>query len=151
MKIRGIPSTFLTDLMWIDLQHNNLVKLPKEEFERIPNLKSLYLHRNYIFDLKELENLNHLTQLMSLTIHGNPVDRIPHFRYFLLTRLIILSILPTLKKLDTVLYSKKERDNAQYVPKMIATKDFMKCKPTDMVHPPEREVTKNPKDDASFS
>lgn len=80
MKVRGIPPTFLTDLMWIDLQHNNIVKLPREEFERIPNLKSLYLHRNYINDLKELESLNHLTQLMSLTIHGNPVDRIPHFR-----------------------------------------------------------------------
>lgn len=80
MKIRGIPSTFLQDLMWIDLQHNNISTIPRAEFEQIPNLKSLYLHRNYIKDLKELENLNHLSQLISLTIHGNPVDRLPHFR-----------------------------------------------------------------------
>lgn len=67
-----------------------------------------------------------------------------------LTRLIILSILPSLKKLDTVLYSKKERDNAQYVPKMIASKDFMRYMGDD-VKTPVREVSKNAKEDASLS
>jgi Leucine-rich repeat (LRR) protein len=81
MKIRGVPNDLLHNLMWLDLQHNFITSIPREEFCQFPNLKSLYLHRNYIVDLRELENLNMLDKLINLTIHGNPVDRIPNFRY----------------------------------------------------------------------
>jgi Leucine-rich repeat (LRR) protein len=80
MKVKGIPANFAANLMWIDLQHNYLVTLPRKEFEAFENLRSLYLHCNYILDLRELENLAGLKHLITLTIHGNPVDRIPHFR-----------------------------------------------------------------------
>ncbi len=80
MKVKGIPTSFTANLMWIDLQHNYLVALPRKEFEAFESLRSLYLHCNYIVDLRELENLNGLKHLITLTIHGNPVDRIPHFR-----------------------------------------------------------------------
>lgn len=80
LAIRGVPQGILNTIMWLDLQHNHIVTLPKAEFDCFPHLKSLYLHRNYIIDLRELENLKDLHNLMSLTIHGNPVDRIPHFR-----------------------------------------------------------------------
>jgi len=45
--------------------------------------------------------------LRSLTIHGNPVETIDNFRLF------VIGFLPHLKKLDTVLVSKKERDNSK--------------------------------------
>ncbi len=45
--------------------------------------------------------------LKELTIHGNPIDTIPNFRLY------IIGIVPHLRKLDTVLVSKKERDNCR--------------------------------------
>ena len=39
-------------------------------------------------------------------IHGNPIVRIPNFRYY------FIEIFPNLKKLDTVLITNKERDNS---------------------------------------
>jgi len=45
--------------------------------------------------------------LRSLTIHANPIEKIPNFRLY------IIGILPFLQKLDTVLITKKERDNAR--------------------------------------
>lgn len=51
-----------------------------------------------------------------MTIHGNPIETIPNFRlYYKKIRLIVLSIINTLKKLDTVLVSKKELDNASFL------------------------------------
>ena len=64
------------------------------------------MHCNYIKDLKEILNLKDCKNLKSLTIHGNPVETINNFRIY------IIGILPYIKKIDTVLVSKKERDNA---------------------------------------
>lgn len=44
-----------------------------------------------------------------MTIHGNPLAGVPNFR------ILAISILPELKKLDSVLISKKERDNAVFI------------------------------------
>lgn len=41
------------NLCWIDLSHNYLEKLDYD-FSDVPNLKSLYLHCNYISDLSDL-------------------------------------------------------------------------------------------------
>ena len=57
-------------------------------------------------DLKELLNLKDCKNLKSLTIHGNPVETINNFRIY------TIALLPQLKKIDTVLVSKKEKDNA---------------------------------------
>ena len=73
------------------------------------NLKSLYLHCNHIYDLREFFKLNKLEHLRNLTVHGNYVDRIDGFR------LILIAVFPSLKKLDTVLVSKKEIDNSNYI------------------------------------
>jgi Leucine-rich repeat len=147
MKVNNIPPNFLKNLMWIDLQHNYLVTLPKPEkggFAEFENLKSLYLHSNYIQDLRELEALKENTLLMTLTIHNNPVERIPHFR------LLVLSLLPTLKKLDTVLFSKKEKDNAKYVPKMPGVHGMYRYEGKPIQPPPEQENNKNMKDDSAL-
>ena len=97
----------LENLMWLDLQHNQLTKISSEicEFKK---LKALYIHCNYIHQLQEFEKLGHLEHLRSLTVHGNPIDRIEGFR------LILIGLLPHVKKLDTVLVTKKEVDNAKY-------------------------------------
>lgn len=42
-------------------------------------------------------------------IHGNPLTEIPNFRSYL------ISILPNVKKIDSVLISKKEIDNATFL------------------------------------
>lgn len=86
------------NLQWIDLSHNYIETLDYN-FSHFPNLKSLYLHVNYIRDLKEIEKLSGLNELRSLTIHGNPLENIPGFRIF------IIGILPNLKRLDSVLVS----------------------------------------------
>jgi len=66
-------------LQWLDLQHNYLVTL-SDELARFPNLKSLYLHCNYIWDMKEFTKISNLPVLRSVTVHGNPIDKIPNFR-----------------------------------------------------------------------
>eukprot|EP01016_Furgasonia_blochmanni_P050083 TRINITY_DN7682_c0_g1_i1.p1 TRINITY_DN7682_c0_g1~~TRINITY_DN7682_c0_g1_i1.p1 ORF type:complete len:406 (-),score=31.39 TRINITY_DN7682_c0_g1_i1:514-1731(-) len=91
-------------LGWIDLSHNHIVSL-NTDFERFPQLKTLYLHCNYLSDMNEFKNLSKVP-LISLTVHGNPVDTIPNFRLYL------IGTLPNLRKIDTVLVSKKEKDNA---------------------------------------
>lgn len=42
-------------------------------------------------------------------IHGNPLTEVPNFRSYL------IAILPNLKKIDSVLISKKEVDNAAFL------------------------------------
>jgi len=56
--------------------------------------------------MNELRKLESITKLKTLTIHGNPLDQLPNFRIY------ILGILPNLKRLDTVLVTYKEKDNA---------------------------------------
>lgn len=69
-------------------------------------MKALYLHANKLKEIGEFEKLACLTELRTLTVHGNPLDAVPNFRLF------VIGLLPTIKKLDSVLISKKELDNA---------------------------------------
>eukprot|EP00825_Cyclidium_porcatum_P042223 TRINITY_DN5736_c0_g1_i4.p1 TRINITY_DN5736_c0_g1~~TRINITY_DN5736_c0_g1_i4.p1 ORF type:complete len:336 (-),score=86.95 TRINITY_DN5736_c0_g1_i4:246-1253(-) len=103
----GAVMTNFEQLQWLDLSHNYLVAL-NYDFKELTQLKSLYLHCNYIKDISELLKLQHLP-LISLTIHGNPIDTIPGFRLY------IVQILPQLKRIDSVLISNKERDNSGFL------------------------------------
>jgi Leucine-rich repeat (LRR) protein len=96
------------DLAWIDLSHNLLTEIDYD-FKDFAKVRTLYLHCNYFNNLTELVKLQHLNNLKALTIHGNPIETIPNFRLY------IIGILPQLIKLDSVLISKKERDNAIYM------------------------------------
>jgi len=60
-------------------------------------------------------------------------------------------LLPNLTKLDTVLFSKKEKDNAKFVPKMPTVANNYKCTGNDYVEPPKPESSKNQKDELSTS
>jgi Leucine-rich repeat (LRR) protein len=45
------------NLEWLDLSYNYLEKIEKEIPEMFPNLKTLYLHGNYISNLEEVKKL----------------------------------------------------------------------------------------------
>jgi Leucine-rich repeat (LRR) protein len=96
------------NLQWIDLSHNYLEKLDYN-FQGFPQLRTLYLHCNYLADLNDFAALSSHKQLKTLMIHGNPIAAVPNFRSFL------ISMLPNLKKIDSVLVSKKEVDNAMFL------------------------------------
>mmetsp|Transcript_9191 Transcript_9191/g.9146 ORF Transcript_9191/g.9146 Transcript_9191/m.9146 type:complete len:302 (+) Transcript_9191:19-924(+) len=91
-------------LKWIDLSYNHLTTISKELCE-LPQLMSLYLHSNYISDMKELLNLQDTT-IKSLTLYGNSIDQLPGYRLYTIT------LLPQLKRLDSVLITKLEIDNS---------------------------------------
>lgn len=103
----GIVMKNYDQLQWLDLSHNYLTTL-NYDFKDLKNLKSLYLHCNYLKDIAELLKIRHLP-LISLTIHGNPIDTIPAFRLY------IIQLLPQLKRIDSVLISMKERDNGSFL------------------------------------
>lgn len=123
-------------LSWIDVSHNYLQNITKE-FQHFPNLTTLNYHCNFVNELSELENLEPCENLHNLTIHGNPLDTIPGFRLY------IVGILPQLKKLDTVLITKKEKDNAKVWRDAFGhgrTRKYPKVK--NPIYPPEKEKPK---------
>uniref|UniRef100_A0A0B7ABC8 Leucine-rich repeat-containing protein 51 n=1 Tax=Arion vulgaris TaxID=1028688 RepID=A0A0B7ABC8_9EUPU len=78
---------------WIDLSFNLLPNIDPvlTQFE---NLKILYLHGNVIGELKEVNKLANLKKLLKLTLHGNEIEKIKGYRYY------VLSTIPTLVNLD---------------------------------------------------
>ena len=66
---------------------------------------SLYLHGNYIPDMAEVQNLRE-SPVKFLTLHGNPIDQISGYRMW------VICLLPQIKRLDSVLITKLELDNA---------------------------------------
>ena len=74
---------------------------------KFEGLKCLYLHGNKINDLTELDKLKSLKELTSLSVHGNPIENIPGFRFY------IISKLPTLKHLNFSGLSKADRQTAE--------------------------------------
>jgi len=65
---------------------------------------SLLLHKNYISDFNEVGKLSQMQRLTNLTLHNNPLEELAGYR------VRVISSVPGLRKLDTVLLSKKERD-----------------------------------------
>ena len=92
----------LGQIQWLDLQHNYLSHVPSC-LKQFTNLNLLYLQGNYIADLNNFLHLTSLDNLRNITIHSNPLVRIPNFRFY------VISILPQLKKIDSVLITIKDR------------------------------------------
>lgn len=127
-------------LQWLDLQHNYLTGV-SEEITLFKNLKTLYLHANYIPSIREFTNIRSLTNLRNLTVHGNPLVRIPNFRLY------FIAIFPNLKKLDTVLISKKEKDNARVLFEDFKIKSLPVYAESDCPVPPVLKEINPAKDD----
>lgn len=67
----------------------------------------LYLHGNNIYNIQQIEVLVSLHKLKSLTLHGNPVEASPGYRFY------IVSSLAHLQTFDFSGVTKEERESAE--------------------------------------
>jgi hypothetical protein len=67
------------------------------------------LHGNYIESLEEVRKLQDLGYLQNLSLYGNFIEQIKGYRYFVLG--MLYEKYESLKKLDTVVITRKEFDN----------------------------------------
>lgn len=124
------------NLLWLDLSSNYLTKIDLE-IDEFPNLKTLYLHANYITEMEEVEKLQNLASLRILTLHGNEIEQIPGYRLYVIG--CILEKNANLKKFDTVLITKKERDAVIVWNTRLNSKKRSKLKIAEPRQPPAKE------------
>lgn len=104
-----IDPKFLTNrskvdlIQWIDISHNCIEDI-HEDIIKLPFLKIFYCHANHISKIENVQILKKCKLLMSLTLHGNPIEHIKGYRHF------VIEIVPSLEKLDFTLVSEKELD-----------------------------------------
>jgi Leucine-rich repeat (LRR) protein len=96
------------NLEWLDLSYNYLQNIDIELLE-FPNLKTIYLHGNYISNLDEVRKLQDLPTLQIMTLYGNFIEQIKGYRLWVLG--MMYEKHETLKKFDNVLITRKEFDN----------------------------------------
>lgn len=94
-------------LEWLDLSYNYLETIEPEVLQ-FPYLKALYLHGNYISNLEEVRKIQNLPCLQTLTLYGNIIEQIKGYRLYVLG--LMYEQFETLKKLDSVLVTRKEFD-----------------------------------------
>ncbi|XP_069120327.1 uncharacterized protein F09G8.5-like [Argopecten irradians] len=75
-----------------------------EDFSYCPNLQELYIRKNKIKDLSEINHLATLPRLRNLWLADNPCAETENYRS------IVLKTLPTLQKLDNIVVTESERD-----------------------------------------
>jgi Leucine-rich repeat (LRR) protein len=125
-------------LKWLDLSFNYLTKVEPDILD-FPELKALYLHGNYIYNLEEVKKLSNLENLISLTLHGNPIEQIPGYRLYALG--IMYSKFGALKKLDSVVITRKEEEGCfvwnQHLFKK--SRKFPKLEDSKIKRPPQKE------------
>ena len=90
-------------IQWLDLSFNHLTFI-HEDIAKLPFLKIFYAHANYFNSIDDIAALAKCPCLFNLTLHGNPIEQIKGYRYF------IISMMPALNKFDFTLVSEKELD-----------------------------------------
>jgi Leucine-rich repeat (LRR) protein len=106
-KLDDLASNFLekpNDLRWLDLAYNKIGNVD-DDLLKFKNLTILYLHGNEICDIKCILKLRDLRNLRTLTLHGNPIERMPSYRRY------VIAILPQISNLDfsSVIDTEKKR------------------------------------------
>ncbi|KAI5703231.1 leucine-rich repeat-containing protein 51-like [Diaphorina citri] len=93
---------------WIDLSFNNIKNVDKNMFTNFPNLKILYLHKNQIEEYLSVFVLRRVNSLRTLSLYGNPIEKIREYRA------VVSTMIPQLVTLDSVfiLPSEKQETNA---------------------------------------
>ena len=97
----------LPNLEVLSLSVNRIATL--RDFANCPKLTELYLRKNAIADLTEVQYLTSLKQLRVLWLWDNPCAETPNYR------LIVIKMLPQLAKLDNTEITSEERETASHV------------------------------------
>ena len=95
------------NLLWLDLSYNYLETIEADLLE-FRQLKTLYLHGNYVSNLDETKKLNGFPDLQSLTLYGNPIETIPQYRLWVLG--VMYTYNENLRRLDQVVVTNREFD-----------------------------------------
>jgi len=128
--LRNMPN-----LEVISLSVNKLRTLA--DFSECPKLAELYVRKNDIRDLAEVQHLMHLRHLRVLWLSDNPCTILPHYRAY------VLHHLPGLTKLDSSDVTDDERRNA--------ARAYMECVPTCLGQEPDSGCVAEPCDRADAS
>mmetsp|Transcript_92235 Transcript_92235/g.183707 ORF Transcript_92235/g.183707 Transcript_92235/m.183707 type:complete len:186 (+) Transcript_92235:70-627(+) len=111
--LHSAASTVVKDpknLKWLDLSFNSIELIP-EDFSEFSDAAVVYLHGNEIESLKALSVLRSLKGLKKLTLHGNPIENIPHYRH------LVMLLVPSLRMLDFSVVTSADKDAAEFLRK----------------------------------
>ena len=97
------------NLLWLDLSYNFLTTIDDDLLD-FPELKTLYMHGNYIANLEQTKKLQAFEDLQSLTLYGNAIEQIKGYRMYVLG-VMYANNNQNLRRLDQVLVTNREYDN----------------------------------------
>ena len=139
-------------ILWLDLSYNYLVDI-EDELLKFPELKTLYLHGNYISNLEQTRKLQNFYDLQSLTLYGNPLEQIKNYRLYVLG-VMYANDNQNLRRLDQVLVTNREYDNVLVWSERLVKNNFSKNRlkrmvPENVKLPPEPKVEEDDKKQAA--
>ena len=138
------------NLLWLDLSYNFLTTIDDDLLD-FPELKTLYLHGNYIANLEQTKKLQGFEDLQSLTLYGNAIEQIKGYRMYVLG-VMYANNNQNLRRLDQVLVTNREYDNVLVWQERLYPKNFNKLRklvPANAKAPPEPKVEEDDKKQAS--
>ena len=138
------------NLLWLDLSYNFLTTIDDDLLD-FPELKTLYLHGNYIANLEQTKKLQGFEDLQSLTLYGNAIEQIKGYRMYVLG-VMYANNNQNLRRLDQVLVTNREYDNVLVWQERLYPKNFNKLRklvPANAKLPPEPKVEEDDKKQAS--
>lgn len=97
----------LSSLESLDLQHNQIHTLPAWFGRKLIALKMLNLAQNQIASFDQIARLRTLYELREVHLQGNPIEQNEHYR------LLVISYIPSLQRLDGIDVSEIERKQAK--------------------------------------
>jgi U2 small nuclear ribonucleoprotein A' len=95
--------TNLDRLTSIVATNNRIKTISSDLAESLPNLENIFLMNNKVADLQEVAKLANCKKLQRLTLTNNLVTEMPNYRLF------VISKIPSLRILDFLKVSAKER------------------------------------------
>ena len=138
------------NLLWLDLSYNFLTTIDDDLLD-FPELKTLYMHGNYIANLEQTKKLQAFEDLQSLTLYGNAIEQIKGYRMYVLG-VMYANNNQNLRRLDQVLVTNREYDNVLVWQERLYPKNFNRLKklvPANAKPPPEPKVKEDEKKQAS--
>ena len=92
------------EILWIDASFNFIENVPSISLIQLfPNLTTIYLQANKISNLSSTKVFKQLTQLKSISLFGNPIEEMKHYRNY------VLHHCPMAVQLDNCVVTKLDR------------------------------------------